>query len=590
VANESGRGVNLPQVSRNTGQLASIPQVRVATADGIGKSLFSIGNMLGNITKTMEDRLDVKAQVDAGRAGTLAGMDEKLPQLQDETTIKGRAFNMAARESAITRMDMAGREQLKQLEDKFKTNPKKYQEESDSWLNGVNSELMRFDPKLAQRYEADFTARRDAHMSRIEGRHEAIVRDQQLEGALRMNMAATDEIAEQAQGLFSGDPQAVTKGIERMTSNAARLVDVSRQIGPDGQYLFTAQQRIAFERKAEETVSEQVALAWMAKQPDVLTAWDAWNKGEAKIDIADDAGNRATVPLRDMLGPKNYQKAQGAFMEQLRQTLSLNAQVDAARERDFKRGSDTIYTDLTVLAQEGKLSLSAVEQARTQLEPEKYTALRALARGGGAAVSDGNTLTRLQIADLNGEDIRSQLQTAFNLGDVSRDDFLKLFERNNTRLQDGRQDAITAGRDYVGNSLGRLAKDLGFAQSLSIPRAEAEYQMRIEGFVQKEERQPTLSEALTIGQEVTRRYSFIDATTSITSLPLPKYMTPAEKLGSGLNEQKIQEVGKRTRAEFLKRNGGNVDRLRADPAYLEEMRLLKDYSDFLKVRDNNAAQ
>lgn len=588
MANRTGQGTNLPTLNRSSLPVAGVSPVPVAADSGVARGLFSIGGLLREMSGRIEQRLDVQAEVEGRKEGTQAGMADKLPQLKDDTTIRGRAYNNAARDAAITRIDMKSRLYLSELESKNTANPGGFKQKADGYLSGVLTELAQFDPALAQRYEADFRLRSDGVARRLEAQAQAVARDRMLEDALRLQQAAVGDIAQDASGLFDGNPEDVKNGIARMMTGAVRMVDVANQIGPDGMPLFSARERLAFEQKAEATVAEQVAISWMSKQENVLDAWGAWKKGEASIAVADGQGGKLDMPLRELLGERGYQLAEGAFVERLRGQLALDAQVDSARERIFKKNSDETFGDLSVLAQSGGLTLQAVEDARAQLEPDRYLTLRKIAVGGFPEVSDGATYTRLATADLDGQDIRADLREAATR--LTRADYMELYQRNYTRLQRGQPDPVSEGRDFVGNSLGRLSTEIGFAQSMSIPKAEAEYAQRIQSFVQAEGRTPLLSETLEIGRDVVRRYSVMDTETTLGNLPLPMALSPAQKFSRDLSAKDIETAAQRTTEIFSKKHGGDPAKLENDEIYIREMQLLRDYHQLLMTKEPSNAK
>lgn len=584
MASRSSSVIDIKEVARVAPRVATVPVVQAANTEDEGKALFSIGEVLRKVSMRVEDRLDKQAQVEAAKQGTLAGMGETLPALQDESTIRGEAFNAAAREAAITRLDLQGRLKLTELEDKYQADPAGFKKASEAYLRGATVGLAAFDQGLSQRYEASYKLREDGAAQRITERHQAVVRDQMTENALRLQMAATDEIAQQSQALFTSGPENVQKNLAQITSSAARIVDMANQVGPDGRPLFSARERLSFERGAEEAVAKNVAMAWVAKQPDILTAWQTWSKGEAKIAVAA-GGQQVEMPLKEVLGEANYRRAQEAFTDQLKSQLALDSQVDAARDRKFKDVSDTTFSNLSVAAQDGRLDMATVEAHRSQLEPDRYLALRTVAKSGGATVSDGITLNRLTVADINGRDISGDLAAEYNAGMLSRPDYLSLYERNSSRLRKGQNDPVSQGRDFVGGSLGKLATDIGFAQAVNIPRAEAEYAVKIEEFTKTNGRQPTTTEALDIGQRVVDRYATIDVDTLISSIPKPMFMPAAQKVRGDLSDAQIQDVLKKTREHFINKHGGKVDQAEADPEYREEISNLKKLSDAVAARN-----
>jgi hypothetical protein len=605
VANRTGDGASIARISRQQPGVSAIPAIQFSTtggkSDAMAEAAYSVANTLKRMSSRVEDRLDLQAAADAAKAGAIAGQEDKMPALEDETTIRGRAFNQSAKEAVGIRIDLQARTQLNDYEQKNLNNPLKFRAAADSYLTGVLPKLKEFDPALAQSFEAQYKLRAEDADNRIQARQRAIIADQQTEQALKLQLAAQDEMAQQAAELFTGNPADVQKKLAGMISNASRIVDTAHQIGPDGQPLFSARERVNAERQAQEAVGEQVGRAWMKAQPDMLTAFDTWRKGEAEIEVADDQGKKAKVPLRDLLGETSYQKAEASFYENLRSELALRNQVEDIKDHAFKKNSDDLYSDLLVVAQSGPdaplapgasgptrpagLTLDVVDAARSQLEPDRYLALRTIAKGGGAAVSDGPTVARLAAADADGHDIRGQLRTAYNAGQLTTDDFVKYYNQNSGRMDQGPRDPVSAGRDALTQKLGVLSKDIGLAQSSSIGQASIEYEIAVNDFVAKEARAPNIREARDISDAIYERFSAVSVDDSIISLPLPRSMTQAEKLNAKLTSAQIEQKVEKVNAEYLARHNGDAAARAADEEYQGEIKTLKRYFDLLKLKE-----
>lgn len=589
---------DLPKISRQRQIGVSVPVLNISNSNpadpNSGYGAYSLGHTIRGMASRVEDRLDIIAETQAKKDGVIAGQSSELPALKDDTTITGRAFNMAARETALTRLQLEGRLTLSEYEDQNTLDPNGFQTKSESYLKGILPKIQQFDPAEAQNFEADFRLRADGILQQIKARHKDVVRDQQTETAIKMQIAANDEMGSLASSLFDGDPVEVEKKLGAMTSNAAKIVDVVHQIGPDGRPLFSARERVAAEQAAEESVSSSIGKAWLDRQPDKLAAYDAWQNGNAEMEIGvknDDGSVTMTkINLKDLLGESGYQKAEDSFFDNLREDLDMQERVGRIRDRDFKQRSDDQSTYFKELAMKGILTERMVDDARPVLEGDTFIQLKTLARGGGASVSDGNVIAKLAADDASGIDIRPQLNEQYKAGKISTPDYIQYTQRNSTTLEGGMKTPVETGRSYVSGSLGGLAKELGFAQSASIAQANAEYEVKVDQFKKIEGREPTQTEALDIGKEVVRRYAVTDTSQTLQALPLPKMLTAADKFDPNLSGQKIERAFKDTNKFFLKKHSGNKSAMESDPEYLEEIRNLQDFMDIIKLRDANAAR
>ncbi|MDI1227355.1 MAG: hypothetical protein PSY14_06710 [bacterium] len=594
MANVTGAGGAVPQLNRQSGSIAGAPTVSygntpAANPGALAPGFKDLATVLHGISSKIEDRLDIEAAVAAGDEGTNAGVNG-IPDRRDDATIRGAAFNKSAREAVATQFEMKSRQALADYEKAHFADPRGFQDKGDKYLQGLLPEMQGFDPALAQHFQNNFKLQQLNALNRVTARADSITADRQLENALtNYDQIERDQATLSAQ-LFSSGSANVMQVMTQMTSNAQKMADLSIMTGPHGQPLFDARQRVKLRQSAEETVSSQIGTAWLQRQPDQIAALDSWQKGEAFVDVTDNDGQMSRMNLADVLSPSGYASAQKGFTESLRANLSLQSQIHEAKDRSFRDGSDSLFKDLSVAAQSGTLTLPIVDAAKTSLEADKYVALREVARRGGASVSDGAAVSRMSVADTKGVDIRGELLTEFTAGRLTTDDYLKLYDRNSTRLTKGQPDPVSTGRDYVGNSLGKLSTELGFAQSMSIPQAEAEYVVRVEDFVRDNGRQPSTTEALDISRDVVRRYAVVDTSATIAALPLPKYMQPAQKFNANAKVTDITAVAMRTRAEFLKSHNGNLEAVKADPQYQEEMKLLKQYYTLIQHREQDAVK
>jgi hypothetical protein len=591
VANRTGQGQSIPEFERQDRLSSDIPRIKFATQSAANPAAGQAGNtlaaLLSDMSNNVEDRLDIHAEIEGRDAGQVAG-ENGIPERQDDATIRGRAHNRAASDAIAVQYELKSRQALQGYENESGLDTVKFQQSSDAYLKGATDDLAKFDRGMSQRFAAKYQLQQSAAINRITKQRNAVQRDNMLEDSLKLQAVLEKDLAQQADALFSAEASETQNIIADMMASSIKMRDLAHQIGPDGQPLFKARERVSFELAAQQAVAENIGQGWLRSQDDKLKALDEWRNGDPVIELADDQGNTQKLSLREFLGDSGFRDAEKSFIQNLKGELALQAQIDAAEDRQFKESSTELYSDLSVLAQDGRLSLSIVEASRASLEPEKYLALRELARGGGATVSNGGVVSMLTVMDADNQDIRPMVIQAYKDGQLKNEDFLKLYDRNTKRLDGGQRDPIANGRDHVGNSLGRLSSELGFAQSLSIPQAESEYEQRVDNFVTENQRKPSLPETMDIARDIVRRYSFIDTDTSIANLPLPLMMSPAQKFSGDLNANDVQDTIRATNQEFLKRHNGNAAAMQEDEIYQREVTLLKQYYDLLKVRDGNA--
>ena len=594
MASRTGQAQPIPRLDRSTGVSADIGQVRYATTapGGIGALAAPAGALSGTLRQlidSIEDRRDLYAADEAARAGAIAGAKPELPPKMDPATIKGRAFNQAARDTVITRWELEGLQALGQHEDAHMADPVGFAAVSNKYLDGLSVGMQDYDPELASRYTANFKLQQQNILQRIDARHTAVVRDGQIESALTLQSKLDQDQAALAASMFSGGDTNVANILTQMTSNAARQVDVMHSFGADGKPLFTAQQRVSASLGAEEIVSSRIGTAWLNSQEDKIAALEAWRSGEASAVISDETGQAREISLKDLLSPAGYAAAEKEFVTGLKSDLALQSQINTQQDREFTRSSDVLYADFAVVAQTGNLTVSMVEASKGFLEPERFASLSALARQGGASVSDGRIHDDLIIASASGENINDRLLFAFKTNSLTKEDFLSLDARNTVNMRAGIKTPVSIGRDAVSQGLGGLASIVGTVAAFSIGQAQKEYEISIDRFNEKEGRLPDVSETVDIADKIIARYSAFSVDTTLLAFPLAISVSYAEKLSPSFGSQQYDEKITSFTQETLKKYNGNIDALKDDPEFLSEIRLLKKYSTLHKVKESRNA-
>lgn len=742
MANVSGRGVGAPQYQKNQQNVsASVPRVNFSEAiiqsSAGAQTTALLADTLQKIAGRMEDRLDIRATVEATAQGRKEGM-AGVPQLQDEATIRGAAFNRSARDAVRTEFDLQARLKLDDLENQFQNDPVGFQAQAIAFAEGHLSALREGGYEdIAQEVAAGYEINSRNVMSRIQARQQAIMRDRQVEQALLSQITLQNDIQNMAGELFKADPKDVPDVLNNLMLSASKLTDIGSQIGPDGTPLFSARERVSFQSTAGDVLGTAIGLSYIENNQDMIDgyaalsdnidqafavaintesggkqfggagsvagpndpttspkgaiglaqvmpgtakeaaqlaglpwsedryrndpdynealgrayfkkqyanfggidkAYAAYNAGPGALQNAIDKAKAAGDPegwlkylpdetqkyvsknmrsyaktrpaikadfgdnksvdvtLDNILTPEIKAQAKKIYMENLRSELSLRNQIDAANDRALKEQSDGLFADMSVAAQDGKLTLNMVEAARNTLEPERYIALRELAKGSSATVSDGATVSYLAVKNANGEDIRDEALNALREGKITQPDFMKFYEDNNKKLSVGVVDPVQSGREYLTRSLGALSKDLGVGNSAAIAQAGSDYELKIQDFVLEKGRQPSHAESRIIAEDLRTRFSFLTVDENLLALPLPNSMTQAEKLSfnqSGIPaEQKIniiQDKVKSMNSTFLQKHGGDKKARDEDPEYKKEIKLLKQYYDLLKAKgDGNA--
>lgn len=572
--------VDAPDIPRRVPVTGSVPTVNfsaILAADRTnpGGSIL-VAEMLKQASTKIEDRLDIYAAEEGRREGIKQG-SVSVPDLKDAATIRGRAYNDAARASVSAQFDLKGREKLDALEEAYGADAGVFVKAAEAWQNSVLANLETFDPAIALEFKTNYQLRQKAAQNRIVERQTAIARDRQMEGALRLQMSLEEEMAGLSLQLFSAEPEQAAVVLKQMTANSARLVNLANQIGPDGRPLFSARERLSFEKGAQDIVSENIGLSYLQSQSSPLQALQSLNDGSAAVRIVDENGEAQSVPLAGLIGPTAVNRARKAYIEQLRGEISFQNLLEERSERDFRQKSDALYTDLAVLAQDGALTPQIVEAARTSMEPQKYLQLRSIAKTGGPEVSDGKVLDYLTLRESQGEDVQAEALAAFEDNRITRAEFMTIVERNSKRLRTGLENPVEVGRDYLTTSLGKLSKELDIAQSMRIGPASADYNIMIEDFVLKNKRPPTAREARALADDVLKYYAVADVQKFMGTKDVPLYINRQLRDSGKMTREDVRTAAQKVADTFMKKHNNDPDKVKNDPEYQRQMDLLKEH-------------
>lgn len=340
MVNRTGQQIRIPRIDpAQPARMGDVPRVQYATNSGEtgagGRALQNLGDVLSHISTRIEDRLDVQASVDAAREGGIAGSNG-VPVRQDDTTIRGRAFNSAARDSLAIQTDLDVRKALTQYETEHMADPAAFRQKANSYLSGRMPGIASFDPVLAKRMEGEFAQRVSSMEGQIRDRQVAIIRDQQMEQATRLQLQVQDDLDADAGRLFSAGAQETQQIMARMMGNAAKIIDTSNTLGPDGRPLFSGSARAQAEYDARRGVSEKIAMAYVQASPNPAQALEDIGNGTAVFDMADDKGNVTKTNLRQIIGDADMDALLPDITEKTLRNLRQAEAIDAARSEEAR--------------------------------------------------------------------------------------------------------------------------------------------------------------------------------------------------------------------------------------------------------------
>ena len=182
MVNRTGQGAPIPLFQGGKASFSPMESINYGTTSPSSTSnpFQSIAQAIQGVSSHIEDRLDLQAKIEGAKSGTLAGQNG-VPNLQDEMTLRGQAFNMAARDAVETQFNLMGIKNISELEDAHKADPQGFEEKAKSYLDGISQKLSEFDPEIANKLKADYEVRSLSALSRIKSTARAMARDRMLE-------------------------------------------------------------------------------------------------------------------------------------------------------------------------------------------------------------------------------------------------------------------------------------------------------------------------------------------------------------------------------------------------------------------------
>jgi len=234
VANRTGRGQNIPTLTRATGSVSAIPRVQhSATSPASGdqaQSFDMLSRELGHISRKIGKQLDNIAREEGYRAGVRAAASDDVALRQDGT-IRGQSFDAAAIRTMIARHDTESRQAAERLYQDHKSNPAKLEQMFDQYKKGVMASGL--PDEVATNFSFSFDRLKTAYASDAQRLSEKRQYDEDRAAAFQANDERKKTIGRLAVRA-SADPEADTLLAEEIKDYQDFLVTY----GPKEEFTF----------------------------------------------------------------------------------------------------------------------------------------------------------------------------------------------------------------------------------------------------------------------------------------------------------------------------------------------------------------
>ena len=405
--------------------------VPIRYSGGLAKAAADFANASFAVAEEFDRQDDLAAAREGRREGQLVG----VPDMEREDTIRGRAFNDAALETYVNKVDLSTRQKLTELSIKHAADPAGFATASEAYLQGIESEVQTTAPWMLPALRQQFDLSRATKAGEIGNRYQNIVTNDQLAtaNALIEQMGREHEL--EGSALFDPDPREASKYAGKLVQDWARINSILSGRKPDGTPRFKATDREKVRREFFDRAYRGAALGWIDTQPDKLKAWRQVQKGlPFAIEDIDAQGNKSvkTLDLREEMSRAEWTKVNNYAMAQwTAQSRALNT----AEVRDRRRQTDlNIETDENLWDRYHNADVGAVDQngnpvtmpstaeiqsMKNMLSPDDYRFHLEVARGDKAAFFDEESAMRLEDLSASQADPKQELKDMVRNGEIT---------------------------------------------------------------------------------------------------------------------------------------------------------------------------
>lgn len=448
----------------------AVPSLTVST--GHARNAEQTAAVTAKIAGLMADDLDRTAVRQAKRTGIIAGATG-VPELKDDDTLSGSAFNDAAMSTYTNRVELNARAKLIELEATHKANPLEFKKAVEGYKAGVMGEMSSLTPELAPLFGAQFDALAGSSLAKIVATKNDLIAEDQKAVALRIADVLEKGLTDLAPDLMSKDVATATGAFNNITLSTARLGTVLNQKRADGMPLFKASEREKMLIDFEDAAMDMAVRGYIDASPSKFAALKELNagRGRVRLNVFDEKTQTATVQEFDVFGRMTRQQREKAMSYAVAQanaeSHALNAQ-EVAATRLQRATEDQTFKEVVNRFGAGKLTEQFVNDNRGSLNPEDFKAAKIMALGGGTLVDDDLAVQELEGALHDQGTARTLARNLLNEHRITRETFISYTQRSATmeanRSPTSEYKQLTGMLDGLSKQAASITSDVGAMQ------------------------------------------------------------------------------------------------------------------------------
>lgn len=440
--------------------------IQVNLDTGASRALQRSAVTLASVANTLADEADRRAIIQAQREGTKVGAFG-VPNLRDENTISGEAFNRAAIQTYTTRLELESRNALTRIATEHAADPAGFAESSRAYMQGVSEEINQVAPWLTPTYEQRYLLQEQQHLSTVNQQYAGLARDGARASVFELSAVIRRDQEENAAQLFSDDINTSTGAFARMLQDVQRVDGMMNQIGPDGLPLFSETERVKQMQALRDNMFTSGVRGFVRANGSSYELIEKLMDGEMvfKVQQFDQDGKPTGETLDVNMRAELSDQAYEGLIQFAKTQLVFENQVAAKREKQFEdiQAAEQKSNELAVW---GRIEGQVGPDGRT-LPPMTIPEIIQMADEGtigqgaavqmiktvevpGVDVSDPTTVVEAKTAMYGGDDIEAFVNE--NRTKLTRQDITSLLTEN-AKLQTGAPDMATEQRKNLFRAL-----------------------------------------------------------------------------------------------------------------------------------------
>lgn len=316
----------------------SIPTVQFSS--GRSRVLDNISKTMFGLSAQFEDQLDNQAEAEAQKEGALAGLAGDTEERSYET-IRGRSYNKAMLETAVTSLETRAMLGAQTLQNKYYDNPVALENAMNDYFEGMAKEVEAFAPGSGASFRQRQTVRSISAVEQARDVRFKMTQDEATASLIEYENSVVGQVKKNAAGLFSDNPALSSASSAAVVQTVNEYMQLYNAVDPvTGKPLFSEVDKAKARVHIQDKVMSEATLAWFDAQSDPVSAYlktqdpdfkfNVNVKGEKPANIVyGNQGKTRNLPIKNDLANK-MSTAAGALGAGVQVKITSGGQVDAA--------------------------------------------------------------------------------------------------------------------------------------------------------------------------------------------------------------------------------------------------------------------